>query len=179
MEPRSMTRKDFIVLTFTLVGGAAGAAACSSSSGGGTGGSGGGGGGSNGNACTNPLPETMEPDQTMHTHTVAVQSSLLNQTTDQTVTTSGVMNPIGTIAPHTHMVVFTVANLAILKAGGSVMVTSASADDPISHVHTFDVSCTSTTGQGGANGTGGVTGSAGAGGLTGGAGAGVGGAGGI
>jgi hypothetical protein len=45
MNTKSMTRKDFITLTFTLVGSAMIAPACSSSStGGGTGGSGGGGG---------------------------------------------------------------------------------------------------------------------------------------
>ena len=49
MDPKSMTRKDFFALTFTLVGSAIIAPACgSSSSNGGAGGSGGGAGGSGG-----------------------------------------------------------------------------------------------------------------------------------
>ncbi|HVT66266.1 MAG TPA: hypothetical protein VHF26_00860 [Trebonia sp.] len=177
MELKSMTRKDFIKLTFTLVGGAAGVAACSSSS---NGSSDGGTGGNNGNLCTSPLPETMEPDQTMHTHTLTVGSALLNQQSDQTITTSGIMNAATGIQPHTHTVVLTAANLGVLKGGGSVMVTSMVADDPAPHVHTFQVSCTAATGAGGAGGNG----TGGAGGLgfggNGGAGAvGIGGAGGI
>jgi hypothetical protein len=53
MDSKSMTRKDFFLLTFTLVGSAVVASSCGSSGGGGTtdagrGGSGGGGGGSGG-----------------------------------------------------------------------------------------------------------------------------------
>jgi hypothetical protein len=67
-----MTRKEFFVLTFTLLGtGIAGVAARGGSTSGndGTGGA----GGSTGNlTCADPLPETQVPDSTGHTHTVTV-----------------------------------------------------------------------------------------------------------
>ena len=161
METRSMTRKEFVTLTFTLIGSAA--AACSSSSSsndGGTGGSIGSGGtngtggghgtggvngtggtsastgaaGTSGNTCTNPLPETMVPDQTMHSHTLSIPASDLDATTDQTIDT-------GVTDAHMHMVTLTVANLGTLKGGGQVTVTSSLAGTP-SHSHMFTVSCT-------------------------------------
>jgi len=148
MDANSMNRKEFFVLTFTLLGSAvAGAAACSSSSnntdgGGGSGGgtgSGGAAGGTGGStttglACADPLPETQNPDQTGHTHTVMVPEATLNATTDQTFTTS----PGGTDA-HTHMITLTAANLATIKAGGSVASVPSTVTD--SHMHTYAVSC--------------------------------------
>ena len=144
MDANSMNRKEFFVLTFTLIGSAvAGAAACSSSSnntdggggsGGGSGGSGAGGSTTTGLACADPLPETQNPDQTGHTHTVTVPEATLNATTDQTFTTS----PGGTDA-HTHMITLTVANLATIKAGGSVPTVPSTVTD--SHMHTYAVSC--------------------------------------
>ena len=117
MDTKSMTRKEFVTLTFTLIGSAA--AACSSSSSsndGGTGGStGSGGNGSGGTAaaaaaagtaaaapngsgaCTNPLPETQVADTTGHTHTVTIPASDLDATTDQMIDTS---DPVtGTSSP--------------------------------------------------------------------------------
>ncbi len=161
MDPKSMTRKEFVTLTFTLLGGAAAAAACSSSNNASDGGLGGtnGSGGTSGGACTDPLPETQDPDTEGHTHTVTVHASLLNQTTDQTLTTSGVMNNTVGIADHMHMVTFTTADLAMLKAGGSVDVMSGMA---LGHTHRYRVSCHAGTGAGGANGSAGANGFAGA-----------------
>ncbi|HEY4395234.1 MAG TPA: hypothetical protein VGP64_14280 [Polyangia bacterium] len=151
-----MTRKEFVTLTFTLLGGAAAAAACSSSpSNSGTGGTNGAGGGS-ANGCTDPLPETQLPDDTMHTHTLSIPAADLSSTTDMTVNT-GVTNG------HMHMVTLTVANLATLKGGGMVDEVSSLAGTP-SHMHTFSVSCTAGLGTGaaGASGAAGTTGAAGA-----------------
>jgi hypothetical protein len=108
MDFKSMNRKEFFVLTFTLIGSAVtGAAACSSSTSptgsGGTGGTGTGLGGSGGTgnpaACADPLAETQVPDSTGHTHTVTVAAAALNATTDQTFTTSAA----GTDS-HMHMI---------------------------------------------------------------------------
>jgi hypothetical protein len=135
MDFRDMNRKEFFVLTFTLLGtGIAGVAACSSSTSSndgnvGTGGS------TNGNpTCADPLPEMQVPDSTGHTHTVTVAAATLNATTDQTFTTS----PGGT-DNHTHMITLAVANLATIKTGGTATVTSTTTD---SHTHMFAVSCT-------------------------------------
>ena len=135
MDFKAMNRKEFFVLTFTLLGtGVAGVAACSSSTsandaGGGTGGS------TSGNqTCADPLPETQVPDSTGHTHSVTVTAATLNATTDQSFTTS----PGGTDS-HTHMITLAVSNLAAIKAGGSATVTSTPTD---SHTHMFAVSCT-------------------------------------
>jgi hypothetical protein len=163
-----MTRKEFVTLTFTLIGSAA--AACSSSSSsndGGTGGSfGSGGNGSGGNgtggstgaggsnnaSCANPLPETQVTDSTGHHHTVTIPASDLDATTDRTITTSEPMADTagGTVVAHTHMVTLTTANLATLKGGGSVTATSSPASD--GHMHTYMVSCGATTGAGGSSG---------------------------
>jgi hypothetical protein len=148
MDANSMSRKEFLVLSFTLIGSAvAGAAACSGSSnnadgggsGGGSGGGTNGGGGAAGStttglACADPLPETQNADQTGHTHTVTVPEATLNATTDQTFTTS----PGGSDG-HTHMVTLTVANLATIKAGGSVPSVPSTVTE--SHMHTYAVSC--------------------------------------
>ena len=165
MDSKSMTRKEFVTLTFTLLGGATAAAACSSSSNntgtGGTNGAGGslGSGGASGGACTDPLSETQDADTTGHTHTIAVAASLLSLTTDQTLTTSGVMNNTVGIADHMHMITFTAADLAMLKGGGSVDVMSMIA---VGHTHNYRVTCHAATGTGGANGSAGAEGSAGA-----------------
>jgi hypothetical protein len=165
MDSKSITRKDFFMLTFTLIGSAAASSACSSSSGtnvitdgggvggqgghggaggagGGAAGAGGGAGGSAGDAgtattaCTNPLPET-ELTNTSHVHTLMVAAATLNATADQTITTGSAMDPGGPL--HMHTVVLTVASLATLKAGGNVTVTSTIS---AGHNHDFRVSCT-------------------------------------
>src|SRR4051812_49237421 len=147
MDSKSMTRKDFVILTFTLIGGGALGAACSSdnnnggvggSSGSGTGGTttggtggttGGGtggtttgaGGSTTAAACTDPLPET-ELTNTSHVHALVVAASLLNQTSPQVLTTGSAMDPGG--VAHTHMVTLTPTQLTTLKGGGNVTASS-------------------------------------------------------
>jgi hypothetical protein len=176
MDTKSMTRKEFVTLTFTLIGSAA--AACSSSSSsndGGTGGSFGSGGngsggitgtgGAGGSAtCADPLPESMVADDTGHMHDVTVPAATLNATTAQTITTGPVIEATITVTPHMHDVLFTVANLGILKGGGSVTVTSLPADG---HMHMFMVSCGAAAGTGGSSGGAGSTGAAGSAGAAG------------
>lgn len=131
MDLKAMNRKEFFILSFTLLGtGLVGVAACSSS-----GSSSGGSGGTGGSlACADPLPEMQVPDSTGHTHTVTVAAATLSATTDQTFTTSAA----GTDG-HTHMLTLTASNLAAIKAGGTATVTSTSTD---SHAHMYAVSCT-------------------------------------
>ena len=151
-----MTRKQFLVLTFSLVGttaamgscddddgnvtgtagtsgtgrgGTTGAAGTTGSGGaGGTTGSGGG-GGTSAAACADPLPETQAASD--HTHTVTIAASTLNATTAQTFTTSSAL-------AHTHMVTLEPAQLTTLKGGGTVMVTSSTAS---AHTHVYTISC--------------------------------------
>jgi hypothetical protein len=154
MDTKSMTRKEFVTLTFTLLGGAATAAACSSSNNStGTGGT----NGASGGTCS----ETQAADSTMHMHTFSVPGSDLNATTDQMITTSQPM-PIGgaTISAHTHIITLTTAMLAMLKAGSQVTVTSDMEGSP-THSHTYMVTCGSATGDGGTNGAAGSTGAGG------------------
>jgi len=152
-----MTRKEFITLTFTLIGATA-AGACSSDNnnntgtggisgtgrggttgGAGKGGSGGsagttgtGGAGGTGTAsCVDPLPEVQAAAD--HTHTVTVPASTLNATTAQTFNTSSVLG-------HMHMITLEPAQLTAIKGGGSATATSTSAGSP-AHTHVFTVSC--------------------------------------
>jgi hypothetical protein len=131
MDFKAMNRKEFFVLTFTLLGtGIAGVAACGSSTS-----NNGGTGGTSGNlTCADPLPEMQVPDSTGHTHTVTVAAATLNATTAQTFTTS----PAGTDS-HTHMITLAVADLGVIKAGGTATVASTTTD---MHTHMFAVSCT-------------------------------------
>ncbi len=153
-----MTRKEFLVLTFTLMGTTAAVGACSdddnnnvdasfggnngnagttgtggATGAGGRGGSGGtgGGGGNTAGACTNPLPETQSASD--HTHTVTIPASTVNATTVQMFDTS-----VAGAAPHMHVVTLQAADLTTLKGGGTVTVTSSTAD---LHAHTFTISC--------------------------------------
>jgi hypothetical protein len=129
MDFNSMNRKEFFVLTFTLLGTAVtGVAACSSSTATPTGA-----GGTGGTTCADPLPEVQVPDATGHTHTVTVPAATLDSTTDQTFTTSAA----GTDG-HTHMITLTVAILATIKGGGQMTIISTNTD---SHTHMFTVSC--------------------------------------
>jgi hypothetical protein len=135
MDFKSMDRKEFFVLTFTLIGAAVtGAAACSSSTSNSDAGGTGTGGTTGGNlTCADPLPETQVPDSTGHTHTVTVAAATLGATTDQTFMTSA-----AGADGHTHMITLAAANLAAIKAGGMATVTSTTTD---SHDHMFTVSC--------------------------------------
>lgn len=142
MNQEALTRKQFVRLTFTLLGGAAAAACSSSGYGGGSGGSNGaggstaggtGGGTTSANACVDPLPETQVPDSTGHTHEVMIPASDLDATSDQTINTTVTFG-------HMHAVTLAVADLATLKGGGQVTVTSTSAGTP-AHTHMYSVSC--------------------------------------
>ncbi len=153
MDSHAMNRKDFLKLTFTLIGGATVAAGCSSTSNSGTGGSTGSGGSTGaggstdahtdtgpadtGMLCADPLVTVQLPDSTMHTHILNVALSALSATTDQTELTTGY--PAGS-GGHFHTAVLTVADLATLKGGGSVTVTSSMSGDPL-HSHMYMVSC--------------------------------------
>ncbi len=138
MTSKTLDRKEFLTLTFTLLGGAAAVGACSSSSTsggtGGTTGAGTGSGGTTGGACANPLPETQVADANGHVHTVSIPASDLNATTDQTINTS-------VAAGHMHAVTLTAADLATIKGGGQVTVVSTQAGTP-AHLHMYTVSCT-------------------------------------
>lgn len=152
-----MTRKEFITLTFTLIGAGA-VGACSDNnnntgtagtsggnagtfgSSGGSGGKGGaaghagsgGGAGTTGTAsCADPLPEVQAASD--HTHMVTVPASTLDSTTAKTFDTSAVLG-------HMHMITLEPAQLTTIKGGGSVMVTSTSAGTP-AHTHVFTISC--------------------------------------
>jgi len=158
MKPNDMTRKEFVRLTFTLIGVSAAAGACSStntsndggtgaagstagaSGSGGTGGTGGGGGtggtgGTGGaSACHDPLPDHQDADTLGHVHTLVVPASTLSLTGDQTFNTGVAGTP-----PHMHMVTLTAANLATIKGGGTVDVPTSLAEG---HLHMFTVGCT-------------------------------------
>lgn len=146
MDSKALTRKEFLTLTVTLLGGAAAAGACSSSTtGGGSGGTngagtggatgtgGGGGTGTTAAGCTDPLPETQVADSTGHVHTVTIPAADLDAAADQTVNTSVTFG-------HMHAVTLAAADLATLKAGGSVTVTSTQAGTP-AHMHMYSISC--------------------------------------
>lgn len=158
-----LTRKDFLTLTFTLIGTTAAAAACSSSNNtadggtagttgagghGGTTGAGGtshatgqggtsgttgtaGAGGTTATSCTDPLPETQSASD--HTHTLTIHASVLDATSAQTIDT-------GVALTHMHSVTLQPADLATLKGGGTVMITSSAAGAG-PHSHVFTISC--------------------------------------
>lgn len=155
-----MTRKEFITLTFTLIGATAvgacdddnnnntGTGGISGTGRGGTtgaagkGGSGGaagtsgttgtGGTGGTGTAsCTDPLPEAQAPSD--HTHSVTVPASMLSSTSAVTFTTSSVLG-------HSHMITLEPAQLTAIAGGGSATATSTSAGTP-AHTHVFTISC--------------------------------------
>jgi hypothetical protein len=153
---KEITRKEFLVLTFTLIGSTAAIGNCDDDDNdnitglggrggttgtagttgtGGTGGSGGtgtgGGAGTGAQACSDPLAEMQLSDSTGHVHTVTIAASTLNSTTAQ-------MFPTSVTAGHQHTVTLQPADLSALKSGGSVTVTSSVAD---LHAHMFSVSC--------------------------------------
>jgi hypothetical protein len=123
----------------TGAGGNGGAAGTSAGGGAGTsagGTTGTGGGAAGAAACSDPLPETMVPDSTGHSHSVMIAASKLSATTAQTFDTS-VAEP-GTAGAHMHMVTLEPSQLAMLKGGTSVTVMSSIV---MSHGHMFTVSC--------------------------------------
>jgi hypothetical protein len=150
----SMTRKEFVTLTLTLVGGGTLAAGCGSSGTSGTGGATGSGGSSSGGAtghggsgaggsvdagpsCMDPLPEMQLPDSTGHVHAFVVTAALLSSTAAIDLQTGPF--PVGS-GGHIHMVTLSVANLATLRGGGSVTVMSTMAGTP-AHTHMYMLSC--------------------------------------
>ena len=170
MDTKSMTRKEFVTLTFTLLGSAA--AACSSSSSsndGGTGGSFGSGGtngtggvhgtggangtggtggatgtggtsGSTGTAGTSGNSCTNPLPEVMVADSNQHTHTLMIPASDLDATTEQIINT-GVTDGHMHMVTLTVANLGILKGGGNVTVTTSLSGTP-SHSHMYTVSCT-------------------------------------
>jgi hypothetical protein len=154
---KEITRKEFLVLTFTLIGSTAAIGNCddddndnitglggrggTTGTGGtsgttgnaGRGGSGGagGGGGTGTAACADPLPESQLPDTTGHVHTVTVPASALSGGSAQMFMTSVVLG-------HQHTVTLQPADLSALMSGGSVTVTSSVAD---LHAHMYSVNC--------------------------------------
>jgi hypothetical protein len=159
-----MTRKEFFVLTFTLVGSAAAVGACSSdnnnvdASFGGNNGSAGttGGGGTTGHAGSGGTTGTAGSGGTTGTGggggtTAAACSDPLPETqsvSDHTHTltiaastlnaTTAQTFDTGLAAGHMHMVTLEPAQLTTLKGGSSVMVTSSQS---AAHTHVFTISC--------------------------------------
>jgi hypothetical protein len=123
---QTISRKQFFVLTFTLIGSAA-AAGCSDS-GGSTTGAGGSGGPV---TCDDPLGTAQLSDSTGHNHTLTVPASVLQATGPQMFTTS-------TGAGHTHTVTLSMNQLMTISNGTPVMVNSSSDNN---HTHTYRVSC--------------------------------------
>lgn len=128
MGSNEVSRKDFLLLTFTLVGTAAVGAGCGTDSAGSPTGAGGTGGPV---TCDSPLPSTQTSDGTGHTHTVSIPSTVLASTTPQSFTTSSASG-------HTHTVTLSVNTLSTLRGGGSQTVNSSSNDN---HTHAYHVSC--------------------------------------
>ncbi len=127
MDNDKLNRKEFIVLTFTLVGSAA-AAGCSDSGGGSPTGSGGMGGTM---TCSDPLGSTQVADDTGHTHNVTVPMSVLQATTPQTFTTSSA-------GAHTHTVTLTTNALGMIRTSGAATVNSSTDNN---HMHAYRVTC--------------------------------------
>ena len=137
-----MTRKEFLVLTFTLIGSTAAIGNCDDDDdnnttglggrGGttGTGGSGGG-GGTGATSCSDPLRATQVSDTTGHSHSVIIPASALNASSAQTFSTSVTLG-------HMHTVTLDPAQLSTLKSGGGVNVMSSISD---SHAHMYSISC--------------------------------------
>lgn len=126
MDQNAISRKEFIVLTFTLIGTAA-AGGCSDSPPSNTGA-----GGTGGPVtCDDPLGATQMSDTTNHTHTLTVSASALQATTPQIFTTSSAN-------AHTHTVSLSVNQLMTLRNGSSVTVNSSSDNN---HTHAYRVSC--------------------------------------
>jgi hypothetical protein len=133
MTPQGISRKDFILLTVSLVSGA-GIATCGNDGGGSPTGSGGtnGSGGTGGQAeCSDPLGAMQNSDSTGHTHTVMVPRAALDSASAMMFTTSSASN-------HTHTITLSTNNLSTIRAGGSVTVTSSSDSN---HTHAFRVRC--------------------------------------
>jgi|KBSSwiStaDraftv2_1062776.scaffolds.fasta_scaffold311044_2 hypothetical protein len=97
----------------------------------------GGGGSYNGTPAPAPAPapagSSCNPADISgnHGHALVIQKSDLDSTTPKTYDIHGV-------ADHTHSVTFSVAQLAQLKSGAAVAVTST---ETFSHMHTVSVTC--------------------------------------
>ena len=146
MDTKSLTRKEFIKLTFTLIGSTAlvgsscdddddivvttgaGGRGGTTGSAGQTGAGGAAGTGGGGRSCSAP----MVPDNLGHTHTLTVSGAVLISTTSVSFTTS-------LADGHQHVVEISAADLSTLSTGATVTVTSMIADG---HVHMFTVTCT-------------------------------------
>jgi hypothetical protein len=164
MNSKEMTRKDFITLTFTLIGSAAVASRCSNDnttptpsptgvggttaqSGGTTGHAGAGGttgtAGTTGAAGTGDAGTTVACTDPLPETMVADGLGHMHTVTvpASTLNATSVQTFTTSVAgspAHTHTVALTANNLAIIKGGGSVTVVSGPADG---HTHMFVVSC--------------------------------------
>jgi hypothetical protein len=90
------------------------------------------------NSCASPLPAAQLPDATGHTHILVIDASTLSATTDQMLLTNGF--PPDNSGGHFHPITLTVANLATLRAGTAITVTSGIGGTP-DHTHMFMISC--------------------------------------
>jgi len=163
MGSKEMTRKDFLTLTFTLIGGAAVGGACSSdnnnndggfggtfgNSGTGTGGHAGttgtGGSGGTGTAGTTgsggaggtgtaACSDPLPETQSASDHTHTV--TIHPSMLDGT---TAVTVDTSMVLSHMHTVTLQPADLIKLKNGGNVMITSGVA---LAHTHVYTISCT-------------------------------------
>jgi hypothetical protein len=167
MDSKSMTRKEFITLTFTLIGSAATVAACGTSgsspldsgitgtggfggiggkggAGGsaGAGGSGGGAGGAGGTPDAGTAACTdplpeVQDPDLLHHTHTVTVAAATLAATSDQTFTTSVASEAG-IPSHTHQVILTRAHLATLAAGGTVDVTALISQG---HVHSYTVRC--------------------------------------
>jgi hypothetical protein len=160
-----MTRKEFLTLTFTLIGGAVVGGACSSDdnnfdggfggtfgNNGGTFGSGGKGGttgtgGTTGSAGHGGTTGTGGgggtgvaacTDPLPETQSASDHTHTLTIAASTLNATTAQTFDTGVAAGHMHMVTLQPANLTTLKGGSMVMVTSTTA---VGHTHVFTISC--------------------------------------
>lgn len=149
-DPTTITRKDFFVLTFSLVGSAVAASACDDDDGypkGGTGGNSAGtggatgtggtgtgagtGGAAGGETCMSPVTSMQVADTTGHTHTVTLTAAQINAGSPMMFTTSNA-------GGHVHTVTLTAGDFTMLRGGMSITKTSSNDSN---HTHSYAISC--------------------------------------
>jgi len=160
----NMTRKEFLTLTFTLIGGAAVGGACSSDNNGFDGGFGGtfgnggtfgrggttGSGGTTGAAGTSGTAGTTGAgggggtgaaacaDPLPETQSASDHTHTLTIAASTLSSTTAQTFDTGVAAGHMHMVTLEPVALITLRNGGTVMITSTTA---VGHSHVFTISC--------------------------------------
>lgn len=168
MDAKAMTRKDFITLTFTLLGSAAVATRCSDDNtntnntgaggttaqsgghagtnavaghGGGAGTTGQAGGGAGGTSGATVACTDPLPETQVQDPTNHVHSVTVPASTLNATTVQTFTTSVAgapTYPDHTHTVALTATELATLKGGGNVTVMSGPA---AGHTHMYSVSC--------------------------------------